>query len=108
MGGSKMCPKTEKKVKKVSVEKDYDDPQNWEERTVVESGDKESGAVRAVGKKNVVTVTVGDEETEMYADSGADVSIVPQKWYRKSMGRLQATNLCLSGYGSAVPLTITA
>ena len=75
-----MCPKTEKKVKKVSVEKDYDDPQNWEERTVVESGDKESGTVRAVGKKNVVTVTVGDEETEMYAGSGADVSIVPQKW----------------------------
>ena len=108
MGGSKMCPKTEKKVKKVSVEKDYDDPQNWEERTVVESGDKESGAVRAVGKKNVVTVTVGDEETEMYADSGADVSIVPQKWYRKSMGRLQATNLRLSGYGSAVPLTVAA
>ncbi len=41
MKGSVMCSKTEKKgVKKVSVDCDYDDPNNWEDGTVDETSNK--------------------------------------------------------------------
>ena len=55
-----------------------------------------------------MAVKVGDEETDMYADSGADVTIVPRKWYKSCMGKLQPSNIRLSGYGSTTPLTVAA
>ncbi len=112
MGGSQMCPKTEPsaKVKKVSIESDYNDPHNWKGNGEdTESNNSNSGQIRAVGKKNEVSVKVGDcSDTDMYADSGADVTIVPSTWYKRGMGKLQPCNLRLTGYGSKVPLKITA
>ena len=58
-----MCSKkSTKAVKKVSVEKDFDDPNNWNLSTDIEATDENSSqeiVVRQVSKKNVVSVTVG-------------------------------------------------
>ena len=110
MKGSQMCPKTEAPtVKRVSIGEDYDDPLNWEVESSTTESRRNGGTIRAVGKKNVVAVKVGEcEDTEMYTDSGADVSIVPRSWYRSGMGKLQPSDQRLTGYGSTVPLTVIA
>ena len=96
MGGSKRCTK---KVNRVEVS-DYDDVTNWEQERSTDRSPKKEIGIRKVGKKNVVRVKVGDVETDMFADSGADVSIVPSTWFQKGMGTLQPTKDILTPYGS--------
>ena len=110
MRGAKRCGKT-KKVNKVQVEKsaaDYDDLANWNMEQASE-GPKTEIEIRQVStKKNVVKVQVGDIETDMFADSGADVSIVPASWYQKEMGTLQPTTDILRPYGADAALPVEA
>ena len=93
MGGSKMC--SGKAIKRVSIEKDFDNPQCWEPEVILEQKYEESGegiTIRAVRGKNTVNVKVGGVDTEMFVDSGAEVSIVPTYWYKKEMGKLQPSS----------------
>ena len=55
-----------------------------------------------------MNVKVGEVDTEMFADSGADVSIVPAQWYESGMGKLQATQDVLNGYAGTEPIPVKA
>ena len=57
-------------------------------------------------KKNVVKVKVCNTDSEMFADSGADLNVAPHTWYRKEMGTLQPCNLTLSPYGTEEQLPV--
>ena len=114
MGGSKKCKETSKTLKKVvKVGRDYEDKANWHhqlggQHLHTKKGDPHEISIKKVGKKNTVKVRVGNIETEMFADSGTEVSIVPSTWYEKGMGKLQATNDILKGYGASEPLLVEA
>ena len=96
-----------KDIKKVSTGHDYD-PNNWENIVCLVITGKQELTIKAVGRKNVVAVKVGNVETEMFADSGAEVSIVPSHWYKKEMGKLQPSTETLRGYGASKPLDVKA
>ena len=57
-------------------------------------------------KKNVVKVKVGNTDSEMFADSGADLNVAPHTWYQKEMGTLEPCNLTLSPYGTEEQLPV--
>ena len=64
--------------------------------------------IRAVRGKNTVTVKVGGVDTEMFVDSGAEVSIVPTYLYKKEMGKLQPSSERLRTYGTSKSLNVEA
>ena len=51
MAGSQMCSMKEKKIKKVSIEKDYDDPTNWHEGLIFKLQQKLRYQQREVRRK---------------------------------------------------------
>ena len=83
---------------------DYEDVNNWSkeepEQEDQEQPRTEITIKQIASKRNIVKVKVGEKDTEMYADSGADVNVAPHTWYRKEMGILQSCNLTLSPYGT--------
>ena len=109
MGGSKMC--SGKAIKRVSIEKDFDNPQYWEPEVILEQKYEvsvEGITIQAVRGKNTANVKVGGVDTEMFVDSGAEVSIVPTYWYKKEMGKLQPSSERLRAYGTSKSLNIKA
>ena len=106
MGGSKLCKKARgNHIRKVQLSQtDYEDPDNWrtssEEAVSELTSEKKPIKIKKVEKKNVVRVKVGQEETDMYTDSGSDVNVVPSTWYKKGMGTLQPSNAVLQPYGA--------
>ena len=113
MGGSKRC-KHKKSIHKVEiVSRDYEDSSNWHhasgEVLKGEKAEPQKISIKKVGKKrNTVKVKVGGIDTDMFADSGADVSIVPAHWYESGMGKLQVTDDVLNGYAGKEPIPVTA
>ena len=92
MGGAKRCEKQEKSIHKVEItSKDYEDSNNWHHASGEVLRGETTGphkiSIKKVGKKrNTVNVKVGGVDTEMFADSGADVPVVPAHWYESGMG----------------------
>ena len=115
MGGSKLCKKTVYNARKVTLaQTDFEDSANWGINTSDSDSDSDPEpdktpiTIKKVAKKNVVKVKVGEEETDMYTDSGSEVNVVPSSWYKKGMGTLRPTNAVLQPYGAesdAVPVT---
>ena len=89
---------------------DYNDKSNWGSEEIEEGCTITEIEIRKVEekKKNIVRVKVGEVETDMYADSGADVSTVASSWYRKGMGTLVPTTDVLKPYGSTEALPVEA
>ena len=86
---------------------DYEDLRNWNKDEPQTEEPKTEITIKQVAtKKNIVQVKVGEANTEMYADSGADVNVAPHTWYRKEMGILQPCNLILSPYGTKEQLPV--
>ena len=48
----------------------------------------------------MVSVKVGEEDTDMYTDSGAEINVAPSTWYKKGMGTLQSSSAVLQPYGA--------
>ena len=65
--------------------RDYEDEANW--NSEISDRDEQPASditiKQVTSKKNIVKVRVGKTDTEMYADSGADVNVAPSTWYRK-------------------------
>ena len=79
---------------------DYNNDANWNRSNQPKRRPTTEFTVKKVEKKNTVNVLVGGIATEMFADSGSDVSIVPATWYRKGMGMLEETSHILKPYGA--------
>ena len=102
MKGAKRCSKTMSVRKLEKVESDYNDKSNWESETKEENKTTKNMETKKVSKKrNIVQVKVGKVVTDMYMDSGSDVSTMSSKWYRKGMGTLVPTNDILKPYGAS-------
>ena len=109
MKGAKRCSKTKCVRKLEKIETDYNDRSNWESETNEDSKTVKNIEIKKVNKnKNVVRVKVGEVETDMYTDSGSDVSTMSSNWYRKGMGTLVPTNDILRPYGSSEGLPVEA
>ena len=87
---------------------DYEDKRNWssEASATDEQQTTEITLKQVTSKKNVVKVKVGERQTDMFADSGADVNVAPTTWYKKEMGTLEPCSLTLSPYGTKEQLPV--
>ena len=98
MRGAKFCEK--KKIGKVEKKQvddkegddtDFKDPKSWYKFAKITKQTK-TLKVGKVQKKNTAVLRVGNEEAEMFTDSGAEATIIPTTCYKKGMGKLQETN----------------
>ena len=85
MGGSKACKGKEKEIKKVVIEYDFYNRDNWKTDDDATPNLSKEIIIKSVQKKNVVTVKVGDADIEMFTDRGSQGTIVPSHMYKKEI-----------------------
>ena len=84
----------------------YDDNTNWTTGDTSGRMPQKEIKIKRVEKRNEVQVKIGNKETDMFADSGADVSVIPSDMYRKGMGVLVSTDAVLAPYGTKEGLPV--
>ena len=124
MGGSKACKGKDSKevrrvvvevdldkdIRKMTVEYDYYNPDNWEDEKPTETRWNKELVIKAIskGKKYVVKVKIGLNEVEMFTDGGSEATVIPSHCYKKEMGKLIKATETLRGYGASKPLNVKA
>ena len=109
-GGAKRCKgKKEETANIKKVKQDFEEEENWDDYRIYRVEARKEYTIMAITQsKNRVSLKVGGQETTIYVDSGADMTIVPMAWYKTGMGKLSRTKDIIWPFGSTKPLDVVA